>query len=239
MYRDLDIEALAFDVFGTVVDWRSSVSRQVSDAMSHIGVPVDTDLFADRWREGYHSGMARINAGEEEWKIVDRIHRERLDFLLEDLGVSARLEEEEKTHLNRAWERLDPWRDSVAGLTRMKTRFVIAALSNGNVALLTRMAKHAGLPWDCVLSSELAGCYKPDVRVYIKAADLLGLSRDRVMMVAAHVEDLNGAQAAGLRTAFVARPEEFGPDGSADADRHAGSDMVATDFNDLADQLGC
>ena len=140
------IEALTFDVFGTIVDWRASVSRQLAAVGASLGVQADWDRFADRWREGYNSGMARINAGEDDWKLVDAIHRERLDLLLYEYGVSGRLSEADKQELNRAWHRLDPWPEAVEGLIRMKSKFVVAALSNGNISLLTNMAEYGGLP---------------------------------------------------------------------------------------------
>ena len=239
------VEALVFDVFGTVVDWRTSITEEVMAVAAAKQAPStrsgwhqgDWPKFADEWRRGYHDGMKRVNAGEWPWMVVDQIHRRKLDELLPKYGLGA-LNESERDHLNRAWRRLKPWPDAVQGLTRLKKRYVIAPLSNGNLALLTNMAKHAGLPWDCVLSSELAGRYKPDPRAYQKAADLLGLATDRVMMVAAHVSDLRGAQSAGLRAAFVTRPMEFGPDGKPDMEPDASFDVSAKDFFDLASHMG-
>ena len=237
---DIDqVEALTFDVFGTVVDWRSSVSRQVAAVGARLGLEVDWNEFADRWREGYNSGIAKINAGKDEWKLVDEIHRERLDLLLDDYGMAERLSEAEKKDLNRAWHRLDSWPEAVEGITRLKSKFVVAALSNGNVSLLTNMAKYGGLPWDCVLSSELAGCYKPEPRVYQRAAELLGLPCNKVLMVAAHSSDLRGAKEAGLATALVARPGEFGPGRARDVDSNPEFDLFAEDFNHLSKILGC
>jgi 2-haloacid dehalogenase len=233
------IEALTFDVFGTVVDWRTSVSRQLTAVGARVGVELDWDAFADRWRGGYHSGMARVNAGEDDWKLVDAIHRERLDLLLDEYGMSERLSEPEKQDLSRAWHRLDPWPEAVEGVTRMKSKFVVAALSNGNVSLLANMAKHGRLPWDCVLSAELAGCYKPDHRVYQRAAELLDLPCCKMLMVAAHSSDLRGAKGAGLQTALVARPDEFGPGRGRDLDPNPEFDLFARDFNHLSEILGC
>jgi len=235
----MQTQALAFDVFGTVVDWRRSIARQVREVGERLGIDADWDQFADRWREGYHAGMERVNAGRDDWKIVDEIHRERLDRLLDDYGMASGLDEIEKQALNRSWHRLDPWPDCVEGLTRLKSRFIVAALSNGNVALLTNMAKYGGLAWDCVLSAELARCYKPDPRVYQTAAQLLCLPCDQVTMVAAHSFDLRGARAAGLKTALVIRPHEFGPDGQPDLQPDPEFDWCARDLSDLADQLGC
>ena len=205
-----DVKALTFDVFGTVVDWRGSVIRECRELGRARGIDVDWAEFADRWRDGYAPAMARVRSGELPWTKIDALHRMILDGLLEEFGVTG-LSEGEKDHWNRVWHRLAPWPDSVAGLTRLRGRFIVATLSNGNVALLTNMAKRAGLPWDCILSAELMRSYKPDPETYLGAADLLGLRPEEVMMVAAHKGDLRSAQAVGLKAAFVARPLEFGP----------------------------
>ena len=225
------VRALAFDVFGTVVDWRDSVMREVAER----GMAVDAGEFADAWRAGYGPAMARVAAGELPWTNIDGLHRMILDELLERFAVTG-MGEAEKEDLNRAWHRLTPWPDAVAGLTRLRERFVLATLSNGNVALLTNMGKNAGLPWDCILSAELVEVYKPDRRVYRMAAGYLGLRPEQVMMVAAHPADLRAAAMAGLRTAFVARSDEFGPVGEAESGEEF--DVSATDFGDLAQKLG-
>jgi 2-haloacid dehalogenase len=181
--------------------------------------------------------MDRVRKGELPWMNIDTLHRLILDEMLPQFGLDA-LSEPERDHLNRAWHRLDPWRDSVAGLTRLKRRFVIATLSNGNVALLTNMAKHAGLPWDCVLSAELFHHYKPDPESYLGAAAMLGVTPAQTMMVAAHEDDLIAARAVGLRTAFVRRPLEHGVRPGYDLPRERGFDYVADDFEHLASQLG-
>lgn len=206
---DSDIRALVFDVFGTVVDWRTSISRQAAEFGAKHGVDANWEQFADNWRAGYGAGMARVNAGEDEWKTVDQIHRERLDLLLEKYGFPM-IGEAEVEEFNKAWHRLDGWPDSTSGLTRLKSKYVIASLSNGNVALLTNMAKYADLPWDAVLSAELAGKYKPHPQAYQRTVDLLGLETRQVLMVAAHAGDLRAAMGAGLRAALVTRPDEFG-----------------------------
>jgi 2-haloacid dehalogenase len=231
------VEALVFDVFGTVVDWRTSIIGELSAVATAKRAHGDWPVFADEWRRGYHDGMKLVTAGEWPWTVVDQIHRRRLDELLPKYGLGA-LNEPERDHLNRAWHRLKPWPDAIDGLTRLKRRYVISPLSNGNMALLTNMAKHAGLPWDCVLSSELAGHYKPDPRAYQKAADLLGLAVERVMMVAAHASDLRAARSVGLRTAFVTRPLEYGHDGKPDLTPDASFDVSAKDFVDLAMLMG-
>lgn len=232
-----NVKALTFDVFGTVVDWRGSISREVTDLCESKGISLDADKFADDWRAGYGPSMARVRSGELPWTKIDVLHRMILDELLRKHGVEG-LSEEEIDGLNRAWHRLDPWPDSVAGLGRLKSKFVIATLSNGNVALLTNMAKYGGLPWDCILSAELTKHYKPDPEAYRGAADLLGLPTDQVMMVAAHKGDLHAARAVGLRTAFVPRPDEFGPGRNVDAEADPAFDVVASDFLDLAAKLG-
>ena len=229
--------ALVFDVFGTVVDWRTSVAMEVEELAKRKGLTVDGAKFADAWRAGYGPSMNRVRTGELPWTKLDRLHRMTLDRILVDFKIAG-LTEAETDALNRAWHRLRPWPDAVAGLTRLKKKFIIAPLSNGNISLMTDMAKHAGLPWDCILGAELVRHYKPDREVYQSAADFLDLRPADVMMVAAHLGDLRAAKAVGLRTAFVARPLEYGPDGKPDLKGDASVDMSAKDFNDLAAQLG-
>jgi 2-haloacid dehalogenase len=230
----VDVQALVFDVFGTVVDWRSGVAREVRRLLPG----VDAEAFADAWRERYAPSMERVRRGECEWAELDTLHRESLDALLVELKEDP--DEATRAELVLAWHRLDPWPDAVEGLTRLRERFVLATLSNGNVALLVHMAKRAGLPWDAVLSAELFGHYKPDAQVYDGAARLLGLAPERVLMVAAHAGDLAAARGRGLRTAYVYRPQEFGPGGASPAmDEEA--DLNVTSLTDLAAQLcgGC
>lgn len=231
------VKALVFDVFGTVVDWRSSVAKEVEALAKRKGLKVDALKFADAWRAGYGPSMNRVRQGELPWTRLDRLHRMILDRILADFGVTG-LSEAETGALNRAWHRLKPWPDAVSGLTRLKKRFTIAPLSNGNIALMTAMAKHGGLPWDCILGAELVRHYKPDREVYESAADFLDLQRDEVMMVAAHSGDLRAAKEVGLKTAFVPRPLEFGPGGRAELKAAAPVDLSIKDFNDLASQLG-
>ena len=231
------VKALVFDTFGTVVDWRTSVTNEVEALAKRKGFTVDAAKFADAWRGGYGPSMNRVRSGELPWTKLDRLHRMTLDRILVDFGISG-LSEPETDALNRTWHRLRPWPDAVAGLTRLKKKFTIAPLSNGNISLITDMAKHSGLPWDCVLGAELVRHYKPDREVYQSAADFLDLSPAEVMMVAAHLGDLRAAKAVGLKTAFVKRPLEFGPGGKPDLNADASVDVSATDFNDLAGQLG-
>jgi len=231
------VKALVFDVFGTVVNWRTAVARQVEQLAQRKGVTVDGAKFADAWRAGYGPSMNRVRSGELPWTRLDDLHRMTLEKILGDFGITT-LTDAEKGELNRSWHRLDPWPDTVAGLTRLKKRFTIAPLSNGNIALMTDLAKHAGLPWDCILGAELVRHYKPDHEVYESAADFLNLPRGEVMMVAAHLGDLRAAKAVGLATAFVTRALEFGPQGKPDLKPDSSVDVSATDFNDLARQLG-
>lgn len=231
------IKALVFDVFGTIVDWRTSVAQEVERLAKQKQLTVDGAKFADAWRAEYAPSMARVRSGELPWTKLDRLHRMSLDKILIEFGIIG-LTEAETDALNRVWHRLRPWPDAAAGLTRLKKRFTIAPLSNGNVSLMSDLAKHAGLPWDCILGAELVRHYKPDPEVYQSAVDFLDVEPDEVMMVAAHLRDLRAAKAVGLRTAFLVRPLEFGPDGKPDLEADSTVDLSARDFNDLASQLG-
>ncbi len=232
-----EVKAMTFDIFGTVADWRGSIIREGQDVWAAKGVEVAWEQFADEWRAGYGPAMQRVRSGDLPWMNIDALHRLILDDLLARYQISS-LAEDDKDQLNRVWHRLNPWPDVASGLTRLRRRAIIAALSNGNVGLLVNMARHGGLCWDCVLSSELAKHYKPDPEVYRTAAALLGLEPHEVMMVAAHNGDLKGAQAVGFRTAFVHRPREYGPKQTTDLAPDYSIDVVAEDFNDLADRLG-
>ena len=231
------VKALTFDVFGTVVDWRASIIREGQLLAASKGFDVDWAMFADRWRSGYGPAMNKLRTGELPWTKIDDLHRMILNDLVVEFGING-LTESELDHFNRAWHRLAPWPDTVAGLHRLKSKYVITTLSNGNVSLLTNMAKNAGLPWDAILSAELAGHYKPDPETYLKAAELLGLRPEEVMMVAAHPSDLRAAAVTGLRTAYVIRPLERGPGRPVDMNTKGEFDYTAMDFIDLAHQLG-
>ena len=231
------LRALVFDVFGTVVDWHSSVVREGLMLSAAKGLQADWPAFANAWRAGYAPAMDRTRGAGAAWADIDTLHRQILDGLLPRFGLQS-LSEAERDHLNRVWHRLLPWPDAVGGLNRLKSRFVIGTLSNGNVSLLVDMAKNAGLPWDCVLSGELVQRYKPDPEVYRMATRLLGCAPAELLMVAAHVDDLRAARACGLRTAYVHRALEFGPDTPPRPARPEGFDLVASDFIDLACQLG-
>ena len=234
--KPLAIKALVFDVFGTVVDWRSSLIREGTGLGRRKRLRVDWAAFADAWRAGYQPAMARVRSGELPWTRIDDLHRMILEDLLKQFSIRG-LTEPEIDHFNRAWHRLRPWPDARRGLALLKRDRVIATLSNGNVALLTNMAKHGGLPWDCVLSAEIFHHYKPDPETYLGAAEILGFAPDEVMMVAAHKSDLSAAQACGLKTAFVRRPREFGPKVRVDVSDEPAFDFNADDFVDLAAQL--
>jgi 2-haloacid dehalogenase len=232
----ITVRVLLFDVFGTVVDWRGSIIRETRALAADRGLALDAAAFADAWRAGYRPAMDRVRSGELPWMNIDRLHRLILDELLARFGVAG-LSEADAEHLNRVWHRLRPWPDSVNGLKRLKQKFIVTTLSNGNVSLLTEMAKHGGLPWDCILSAELFRHYKPDRETYLGAAALLGAQPEEAMMVAAHEDDLAAARAAGLRTAFVRRPKEFGRRSGYDLPRDRSFDFVADDFIHLASQL--
>lgn len=236
MARAPRVKALVFDVFGTVVDWRSSILREARRLGQRKRVKADWAAFADAWRAGYRPAMARVRSGELPWTRIDDLHRMILEDLLPQFDLGG-LDEAEIDHLNRAWHRLSPWPDARTGLAKLKRRHVIATLSNGNVALLVNMAKRARLPWDCILSAEVVRHYKPDPETYLGAADLLGVAPQELMMVAAHKDDLHAARACGLKTAFVTRPREYGPAKRIDVSREPAFDVHARDFNDLARQL--
>ncbi len=227
----MDIRVVACDIFGTTVDWYTGVADQVAPLLPD----VDPGDFAERWRDRYIPSMNRVRNGEREWAYLDTLHRESLDDLLRELEVTA--DDETRDTLVRAWHQLPAWPDSVSGLAQLRTKYTTAALSNGGFALLTRLVKGAALPFDCILSAELARTYKPDAAVYHTAASLLDVAPEQVLMVAAHKWDLDGARAAGLRTAFLTRPLEKGPYRQADQAADVECDLYTDSFLDLAKQL--
>lgn len=231
------IRALTFDVFGTVVDWRGSIIREGRALAKQKNLKVDWAAVADAWRDGYKPAMDRVRKRQLPWMSIDQLHRLILDDVLAKLRIDG-LAPEDKDRLNHAWHRLRPWPDALRGIRRLKKRYIVATLSNGNMSLLVEMARNAGLPWDCVLSAELFRHYKPDPEAYLGAAALLGLQPSEVLMVAAHKDDLQAAKRCGLRTAFVRRPLERGPDTKADLSSDRSFDFNADDFNDLASRLG-
>ena len=228
------VQVLAFDVFGTVVDWHGGIRREVEQMLPGI----DGDAFALAWRAGYQPAMQRVLSGEIGWTLIDDLHRMILDTLLAERAV-VHLSEVQKQHLNKAWHRLDPWPDVVAGLLRLKQRYLICTLSNGNLGLLTYMAKRGALPWDCILSAEVFRTYKPDPATYRGVARVFDVAPDAVMLVAAHHDDLAAARACGLRSAYIERPLEFGAARPKDVSADAANSLHARDFLHLADQLGC
>jgi 2-haloacid dehalogenase len=235
------LKALVFDVFGTVVDWREGVARDLGAFLTRHGVAdADPRAVADAWRRRYQPAMEECRSGRRPFTRLDVLHRENLDAVLAEYGVDLRsVDAAELDDLNRAWHRLDPWPDSVPGLLRIKARYIVAPLSNGNVALLLNMAKRAGLPWDAILGAEVAGAYKPQPEAYLRTADILGLRPDEVCLVAAHNGDLKAARACGLGTAFVLRETEHGRGQTTDLAPSEAWDVVASDFLDLARQFGC
>jgi len=234
-----DVRALLFDVFGTCVDWRSGVIREGEALGRRHGVQdVEWGAFADAWRALYEPQMERVRSGQRPWVKLDVLHRESLERVVREFGIAG-IPSEEMDEYNRVWHRLDPWPDTRAGLMRLKTKYVIAPHSNGHIALLVHMAKRVGLPWDAILGAEVARAYKPAPEAYGRNVEALDLRPGEVMMVAAHRRDLHAAGECGLRTAFVPRPLEYGPGRAADPPEEHTYDVVASDFVDLARQLGC
>ena len=233
-----DLKVIAFDVFGTVVDWHGGIAAEAERAIPGI----DGSAFALAWRAGYKPAMARAMArmasGEGGFTLLDDLNRRTLDGVLRDFGVAS-FGDDARHELNRAWHRLPAWPDTVAGLTRLKSRYVICSLSNGNIGLLTDMAKRAGLPWDCVLSAEVFKAYKPDPRTYLGVAAVFDVAPSQVMLAAAHDDDLEAARACGLRTAYIERPFEFGAGQPKDVSPQPGNNFHATNIGALADLLGC
>jgi 2-haloacid dehalogenase len=232
----MEIKALTFDVFGTVVDWRSSVIREVEAALAPKGIALDWGAFTDRWRVGYFESMKPVRKGEREFASIDVLHREILDQLLAEEGIAA-LSEAEADHLNRAWHRLDPWPDAVEGMRRLRRRFILASLSNGNLALIVNMARAAGLPWDAIVGGDVVRAYKPQPESYDGAARLLALEPAECLMVAAHPYDLASAAKRGFRTAYVHRPLEQGPGREAERPAPGTFDYHVDSFIELADAL--
>jgi len=231
------IKALTFDVFGTVVDWRSGVAREAEAMLAPKGHALDWGAFTDGWRARYVPAMARVAGGERPFVSLDVLHRENLVDLLDELGVTD-LTPGEIDALNLAWHRLDPWPDVLAGMARLKARFILASLSNGNVRLMVDMARRAGLPWDAILGAEVARAYKPQPEAYDAAARLLALAPAECLMVAAHPSDLAAAATRGFRTAYVHRPLEYGPGREATRPAAGTFDYAVESFTELAEALG-
>lgn len=232
------IGAVVFDVFGTVVDWRTSIIREGRELGRRKGLSADWAAFADAWRGKYQPSMEKVRSGKRAWTPLDDLHRESLLELIAEFDLEG-LDEHEIDEFNRAWHRLDPWPDSVEGLGRLKSRYIIATLSNGNIALLLNMAKRAGLPWDAILGAEPARAYKPTPESYLSTAAFLGLPTNRVMLCAAHNDDLAAAKSHGYRTAFVRRPTEYGPRQEKDLKPEHEFDVVGESIIEVAEKLGC
>lgn len=230
------MRALAFDTYGTVVDWRSSLLAALERFGAARALRADWARLLAEWKAGYRPGLDRVNRGEWPWTTVESIYRRRLDELLPRHGLGA-LSEPDREELMAAWWRLDPWPDALPGLRRLRRRFIVSPLSNASFRGMVELARYAGLPWDCIITAEQARCYKPRAEVYQTAVTLLGLRPDQVMMVAAHNYDLRAARATGLRTAFVPRPLEHGPGQTTDLGAEEPWDVIAADFLDLAGQL--
>jgi 2-haloacid dehalogenase len=234
-----DVQALVFDVFGTVVDWRSGVARESAAFLARYAPGADPAAFADAWRRRYQPAMEEIRSGHRLFARLDVLHRENLEAMLPEFGIDrSAVLPSELDGLNLAWHKLDPWPDSVPGLTRLERRFVIAPLSNGNIRLMLDMAKRAALPWDAILGAEVAQAYKPSPEAYLRTAEALMLQPGQVCLVAAHNNDLAAARRCGLRTAFIPRPMEHGPGQTIDLRPEEDWDAVASDLMDLAGQLG-
>jgi 2-haloacid dehalogenase len=235
----MDIRACLFDVFGTVVDWRTSVSRDLSAFAREKGISgIDWLEFAVEWRKLYQPSMEEVRSGRRPFTILDVLHRESLDKLVARYGIQVG--EADLDHMNRTWHRLQPWPDVVAGLAALKKKYIIAPCSNGNIALMVNLAKHSGLPWDCILGAETARAYKPMPDAYLNSCRQLGLPPQEVLMVAAHNNDLKAAKAQGMQTAFVARPKEHGAGQTTDLEPDRSCvDFAPKDFGALAKKLGC
>lgn len=229
------IEALCFDVFGTVVDWRTSIIDEGRALGQRLGLDADWEALADQWRGLYQPSMERVRSGEIPWKPLDELHRESLDVLAERFGLE--LSEADRDEFNRAWHRLRPWPEVVPALERLADRYTLATLSNANIELAQNMADNAGLPWHRILGSEVAKTFKPLPEAYLRSAAALDLGPDQCMLVAAHNDDLRAAAALGFATAFVARPTEYGPHQTKDLDADGPWDLVCADFTELAAAL--
>jgi 2-haloacid dehalogenase len=234
------VRALVFDVFGTVVDWRTGIARETAQFLRRHGAgSVDPFAFADAWRAGYQPAMEEVRSGQRAFTKLDVLHQENLESVLLKFGVDpATAPSAELQELNLAWHRLDPWPDSIGGLRRLKSKFVVAPLSNGNIALLLNMAKRAALPWDAILGAEVVQAYKPAPEAYLRTAEVLGLRPEQICMVAAHNSDLAAARKCGMRTAFVRRHTELGPNQTTDLSAEQDWDVIAADFNELAEKIG-
>jgi 2-haloacid dehalogenase len=235
-----NVRVIVFDTFGTVSDWRGSITRMGEQLAKKKGIEgIDWEAFARAWRAGYRPGLKRVISGERPWTSVDVIHRERLEEILVEFGIAERFSEAEMADMNLFWHRLDPWPDSIPGLLRLKRKHLISPLSNGSIVLLSSMAKRAGLPWDFIFASDMFKAYKRDPKVYLGAIEMLGLEPDQVMLGAAHNDDLAAARSHGMRTAYVNRPYEYGADQTKDFKAEEDWDVIADGIDGVADAMGC
>jgi len=234
----IQVKALLFDVFGTVVDWRGSITTQMQRFGDAHGINQDWQQFALDWRAMYQPAMETIRSGDRGYVKLDQLHRENLQQLLDAYQLNT-LNEEKIDHINRVWHRLQPWADTLPGMNRLRKNYVLASLSNGNIELMVNMAKHNGIPWDMILGSETAQGYKPQEKVYLHSAQMLGLEPEQCMMVAAHNDDLHAARLLGFRTAYINRPYEYGKDQTDDLQAHEDWDIIGDYMTDVADTLGC
>lgn len=234
-----NVQALLFDVFGTVVDWRTGIAREASEFLTRYAPEIAPLAFADAWRRRYSPAMEEVRSGRRPFTRLDVLHRENLEAVLPEFGISpVKVAPSDLEALNLAWHRLDPWPDSVPGLLLLKQRFIIAPLSNGNLRLMLDMGKRAGLPWDAILGAEVAQAYKPAPEAYLRTAEILMIAPEQICLVAAHNGDLAAARRCGMRTAFVPRPTEHGSKQTTDLSPTQDWDIIAVDFVDLARQLG-
>lgn len=236
-----EIKALGFDVFGTVVDWRSSIARSARPFLAECGLSsVDPYEFADRWRSLYQPAMEPCRTGARDYVPLDILHAEMLEDLLSSFGLPRHADGNvDHKAFARLWEQLSPWPDVLDGLRRLKAKYILAPISNGSIALMTRLARHAGLPWDAILGADISRTYKPMPRTYLAAAEALQLEPSQVALVAAHNDDLHAARSVGMRAIFVPRPTEYGPEQTSDLQSDSDWDLVASDFNVLASTLDC
>jgi len=233
------VRALLFDVFGTLVDWRGSIAREARQLLSPRGISIDWEAFADAWRGEYQPSMEQVRSGRIAFSKLDNLHRRNLDTVLERLGLGMnRVDESARTELNLAWHRLDAWPDVAPGLALLRNRFRLAPCSNGNISLMADLARRNGFVWDAILGAEFARDYKPKPIVYLSSAAAFDCAPQQAMMVAAHSSDLAAAAAAGLRTAFVARPDEHGP-GTGEVRAGVPVDVSVSSLTELAQHLGC
>jgi len=231
---------LGFDVFGTVVDWRSGVARAAAPFLERYDIALDPFDFANAWRALYQPSMETVRSGQRPWVRLDVLQRENLERLLAGHGVAVDdIPERELAELTRAWDRLDPWPDAVDGLARLKRRFAIAPISNGHIAGMLQLARFGGLPWDAILGAEISRSYKPQPATYLASLEAAGFEPGQAALVAAHNGDLRAARALGMHTVFVRRPHEYGPDQDKDLRAEEEWDVVADSLTEVADILGC